>query len=282
MSSLKDEIFNSKFNLNGKIAVITGGGGFLGKKHAEICTALGAKVVLLDVNKESLDNTIQSIAERGGLELEGIVCDISQKDHLEQAVEKTLARFGDVDILINNAANNPKVAEEIVGSKWSRLENFSVEDWNQDVSIGLTGAFLATQAFGNVMAEKKSGVILNIASDLSVSAPDQRIYLKGNIPENEQFTKPVTYSVVKSGLVGLTLYTATYWAEKGIRVNALSPGGVFNNQDPEFVKKVSQLIPLGRMARIEEIQSAVAFLVSDASSYMTGQNIVLDGGRSCW
>ena len=150
------------------------------------------------------------------------------------------------------------------------------------LAVGLTGAFLCSQVFGTWMAGNGGGVILNIASDLSVIAPDQRLYRKDGLPEAEQPVKPVTYSVIKTGLIGLTRYLATYWAEQGVRVNALSPGGVYVGQPPEFVARLAALIPLGRMAERDEYTAAVQFLCSDASRYMTGQNIVMDGGRSAW
>ena len=132
------------------------------------------------------------------------------------------------------------------------------------------------------MAKKGKGVILNISSDLGIIAPDQRIYKKEGLPENEQAVKPVTYSVIKHGLIGLTKYLATYWADSGVRVNSISPGGIYTNQNPAFIQKVKNLIPLGRMAQKDEYKAAVVFLVSDASSYMTGANLVVDGGRACW
>jgi len=165
---------------------------------------------------------------------------------------------------------------------FSRLENFPLAQWDADLAVGLTGAFLCSQVMGTEMARRGKGVILNVASDLAVIAPDQRIYRQPGTPENQQPVKPVTYSVVKTALVGLTRYLATYWANAGVRVNAISPGGVFNGQPKDFVDLLTNRIPLGRMARIDEYRGAVLFLCSDASSYMTGSNLVIDGGRSCW
>jgi NAD(P)-dependent dehydrogenase (short-subunit alcohol dehydrogenase family) len=158
-----------------------------------------------------------------------------------------------------------------------------LDQWNLEILVGLTGAFLASQIFGTLMAERNSGgVILNIASDLSVISPDQRLYQKEELTADLQPVKPVTYSVIKTGLIGLTRYLSTYWANKNIRCNALSPGGIFNNQDEAFVKKIENLIPLKRMAKKDEYRGAIQFLCSDASSYMTGQNLIIDGGRSVW
>jgi len=198
-------------------------------------------------------------------------------------VAKTIAENDQyVDILVNNAAIDPKVKNGDTVSS-SRFENFPLEQWDMQLAVGLTGAFLCSQVFGTAMAQSgKGGVILNIASDLSVFSPDQRLYRKEGVNEDQQPVKPVTYSVIKTGLVGLTRYLATYWPEQGVRANALSPGGVFNGQGDEFVQRLSALIPLGRMARRDEYRSAVQFLCSDASSYMNGQNIVMDGGRSVW
>ena len=165
----------------------------------------------------------------------------------------------------------------------SRLESFNMFDWDNQIKVGLTGALNCIKVFGTEMAtSKRKGVILNIASDLSVIAPDQRIYKKDGIPDELQQVKPVTYSVIKSGLIGLTRYVSTYWSKQGVRCNALSPGGIYNNQSEEFVSRISNLIPLNRMANKDEYQGAIQFLCSDASSYMNGQNIVIDGGRSVW
>ena len=194
--------------------------------------------------------------------------------------DSLLSEYGHIDILINNAAVDPKV-EQKSGKNLSRLENFSIDQWELELAVGLTGAMLCSKIFGYEMAKKGKGVILNISSDLGIIAPDQRIYKKEGFPENEQPVKPVTYSVIKHGLIGLTKYLATYWPGK-VRCNAICPGGIYTDQPEEFIKKLSDFIPINRMAQENEYKAAVVFLVSDASSYMTGSNLVVDGGRSCW
>jgi len=269
------------FDLTGRVAVITGGAGLLGTKHAEIIAAAGGTPVLLDLPQAKPEAAAAAIATKYGVDAIGLVTDITQPAEVENVRDKLLARFRRIDILINNAANNPKV--ESGGSKvWSRLENFPLEVWNDDLRVGLTGAFLCSRVFGSEMAKRGRGVILNIASDLAVIAPDQRLYRQQGLPEDEQPVKPVTYSVVKTGLIGLTRYLATYWATSGVRVNSISPGGVFNNQPQAFLAELHQRIPLARMAHADEYQGSILFLCSDASSYMTGANLVVDGGRTCW
>src|SRR5208283_2238661 len=180
----------------------------------------------------------------------GLTGDITDLAQVERMRDEILARFGRIDILINNAANNPKM-ENREGKNFSRLENFPLELWEADLRVGLRGAFICSRVFGAEMAKRGKGVILNIASDLAVIAPDQRLYRQPGVAEDRQPVKPVTYSVVKTGLIGLTRYLATYWATAGVRVNAISPGGVFNNQPEAFLAELHQRIPLARMAHAD-------------------------------
>jgi NAD(P)-dependent dehydrogenase (short-subunit alcohol dehydrogenase family) len=271
----------SLFDLTGRVAIITGGAGLLGRQHASILAAAGGIPVLLDLPQAKPDVAAAVIARQYNVEAAGHAVDITQLTALEEVRDQVLSRFGRVDVLINNAANNPKV--EGAGAKaWSRLENFPVDVWNDDLRVGLTGAFLCSRVFGAEMAKRGKGVILNIASDLAVIAPDQRLYRQPGVAEDQQPVKPVTYSVVKTGLIGLTRYLATYWATSGVRVNAISPGGVFNNQPEPFLAELYQRIPMSRMAHPDEYQGSILFLCSDASSYMTGANLIVDGGRTCW
>ena len=271
------------FDLTGRVALITGGAGLLGVKHAEAIAEMGAVPVLLDLEGEKAKARAKEISRSFEVQALGLAADVTQPQTITEALSETLKTFQRVDILINNAAHNPKVEEADAGGKsWSRLENFPLELWHQDITVGLTGAFLCSQIIGSEMARRGKGVILNVASDLSLIGPDQRIYQQAGLPGDQQPVKPVTYSVVKTGLLGLTRYLATYWADKGVRANCLSPGGVYNDQNPEFVQNLSRLIPLGRMAHPDEYKAAVIFLVSDAASYMTGTNLIIDGGRTSW
>ncbi len=271
----------SPFDLTGRVAVITGGGGLLGRQHAAAIASAGGIPVLWDCVIDSPGLDVDSLQSTFGPGASIQKVDITSEESVKTATQEIMARYGKIDILINNAANNPKM-ENSSGLEFSRLENFPLFQWEADLNVGLKGAFLCARIIGALMAQRGSGVIINIASDLAVIAPDQRLYRREGAPENEQPVKPVTYSVVKSGLIGLTRYLATYWCDQGVRCNALSPGGVENGQPANFMDKLSRLIPMGRMARHDEYQGALLFLCSDASSYMNGQNLVVDGGRSCW
>ena len=269
------------FDLTGRVAVITGGAGLLGGNHAEAIASAGGVPVLVDVRADEARSKAEELARRYGVRASAAEGDITQQAPVQAMLETVLADYGRVDILINNAALDPKVEGE-ADIAWSRLENLSMDQWHADIAVGLTGALLCSQVFGGEMARQGSGVILNIASDLAVIGPDQRIYRTPGLPEDRQPVKPVGYSVIKAGLIGLTRYLATYWAESGVRVNALSPGGVQAQQPEDFVRRLTNLIPMGRMARQDEYQAAILFLCSDASSYMTGHNLIVDGGRTAW
>ena len=274
----------SKFDLTGKTALITGAAGLLGVEHAAALLESGATVILADIDGAALQAAQSQLARRAvPSRIATRTMDVTKPEVVREVARWSSEAGRRVDILLNNAAVDPKVGagRDVVDT--SRFEHLSIEQWQLQVDVGLTGAFLCSQAFGGAMAgDGQGGVILNIASDLSVLAPDQRLYRQDDVPEERQPVKPVTYSVVKTGLIGLTRYLATYWAHRGVRVNALSPGGVFVDQDDVFVERLTSLIPLGRMACRDDYRSAVQFLRSDAAAYLTGQNIVMDGGRSVW
>ena len=269
------------FDITGRVAIITGGVGFLGPKHAEVIANYGGTPVIVDLPRQEPEAKAKELSETFGKTVVGYAADVTQPEQVQVLLDWVLGKFGRVDILINNAANNPKV-ESTGLTEGTRFENFPMSIWDEDLNVVLKGSFLCCQIIGSEMARKKSGVILNVASDLAVIAPDQRLYRQDGLTDDQQPVKPVTYSVAKTGLIGLTRYLSTYWAACGVRVNAISPGGVYNNQPEEFVQRLAQLIPMGRMADLDEWQGSVLFLVSDASSYITGINLVIDGGRSVW
>jgi NAD(P)-dependent dehydrogenase (short-subunit alcohol dehydrogenase family) len=274
----------SRYDLTGRTALVTGAGGLLGRQHVAALVEAGARVVVTDVRLAQAEAAIAAVRQNApAAGLVAAALDVTALDSVRAAHDDLADRGIAIDILVNNAAIDPKVTSAPGVMHSSRFEAFPVPQWQMEIAVGLTGAMLCSQVFGRAMAGRGRGVILNIASDLGVIAPDQRLYRQPSVTrEEEQPVKPVTYSVIKHGLIGLTKYLATYWADRGVRVNAISPGGVFNNQDPAFVERLTHLIPMGRMADADEYRAAIQFLCSDASSYMTGQNLIMDGGRSVW
>ena len=270
------------FCMDDKVALITGAAGLLGSQHAVALLRSGAKVIITDVDKAALGLLKERLAnEFTSDNVEAFVMDVTSEDSINGCL-KGIKNLGfRLDVLINNAAVNPKVEGQESFSNLSRLESFDLKQWEKEINVGLTGTFLCSKIFGAEMSKDGlGGVILNISSDLSVIAPDQRLYSKVGLDTSEQPVKPITYSVVKTGIIGLTRYLASYWSDCNIRCNALSPGGVYNNQDNDFVNRLENSILLGRMASNDDYIGAIQFLCSDASAYMTGQNIVMDGGRS--
>ena len=272
-----------RFRVDDRICVITGGAGLMGRNHAGAVLSGGGIPVLLDISEGALISAKDLLRNRWpNGEIVTCQADITNRISLERLRDELLERYGHIDALINNAANNPKMETSSANMGATSFEAFPLSLWQDDIAVGLTGSLLCSQVFGVQMARQGKGVILNISSDLGVIAPDQRIYRKEGLREEEQTVKPVTYSVIKHGLIGLTKYIATYWAEKGVRCNALCPAGIENGQDAAFIRKLTNLVPMGRMATKDEYQSTVLYMVSDASAYMTGATVIVDGGRTCW
>jgi NAD(P)-dependent dehydrogenase (short-subunit alcohol dehydrogenase family) len=262
------------FDLTGRVAVITGGAGFLGRQHAEIITAFGGIAVIVDRDATAAKRAVTALCGRDREAL-AVPADLRRRTSVNAMVRRVMKRFGRIDILINNAAMTIRGGGR-VARYFSTFEEYPLELWREALEVNLTGMFLVTQAVGRVMVRQRRGVVVNMASDLGLIAPDHRIY------EGETFNSPASYSVSKAGVIGFTRYLATYWAKHQIRVNALAPAGMFDGHSPRFVRKLSALIPMGRMAAPNEYQGAVLFLASDASSFTTGSTLVVDGGRTCW
>jgi NAD(P)-dependent dehydrogenase (short-subunit alcohol dehydrogenase family) len=268
------------FSLKDRVAIITGGAGLLGVRHAEAIAAAGGIPVLADIRGDQAAARATDVAASTGGTAAGFECDVTRAASVQALLDRTMKRFGRVDILVNNAANNPKV--EAPGENFSRLEQFPDDQWNADLAVGLTGPYLCAKIIGGALAAQGRGVIVNISSEYGVIAPDQRLYERPGLPPGQQPVKPVTYTVVKAGLHGLTIYLATYWAQAGVRVNTITLGGVESGQPADFLAKATAKIPLGRMAKPHDFQGALVYLCSDAAAFVTGANLVVDGGKTIW
>ncbi len=266
------------FDLSGKVAVVTGSAGLLGSGFCRTLAEAGASIVLADNNAEANGRLADELTADSYAVL-AVNSDIADPRSVEALVDQTLQRYQRLDILVNSAALDPKFDPEHQDEHSSSFEDYALDDWNQALNVNLTGMFLVTQAAVRPMLDQQSGVIVNICSTYGLVAPDQRIYQRQG---QADVYKPVYYSVTKAGVLGFTRYLAGYYAGKNIRVNALTPGGVYNQHDEAFVEKYAARTMLGRMAERSEMNSALLFLASDASSYMTGANLVVDGGWTAW
>ena len=270
-----------KFDLTGRVAVVTGGVGLLGAEFCRTLAEAGAAVAVVDLNESASQAVAESLTKSGYKSL-SVPADITQPESVNAVVESVLSAFGRIDVLVNSAALDPKFDPDAVnkGITPGAFEDYPLDLWNAALDVNLTGMFLMTQACVRLMIDQgKKGSIINICSTYGLNGPDQRIYVK----EGKRVAfKPVYYTVTKAGVMGFTKYLAAYYAETEIRVNALTPGGVFNNHEDYFVNNYSAKTILGRMAKKDEMNGALLFLASDASSYMTGNNVVVDGGWTAW
>ena len=257
------------FDLKGKVAVITGGAGMLGQQHAEVLSDAGAHVVIADISQQISDPVAERITKRNNIEALGVEVDITSEASVNLMVDKIIKKFSRVDILINNAAVKPK-------NIFNAFEDYQLEDWEEVMRVDLGGMFICSKIIGQEMVKRGGGVIVNIGSIYGMVGTDQSIYGTSGI------NAPAVYAAAKGGVINLTRYLATYWAKKNIRVNCLSPGGVSNQQDPGFVERYCAKTPLGRMAAKDDFKAALLFLVGSGSSYMTGANLVVDGGWTAW
>jgi NAD(P)-dependent dehydrogenase (short-subunit alcohol dehydrogenase family) len=270
-----DEVKNTQelFRLDGKVAIITGAAGLLGEQHALALSDFGASVVLTDLKEDVIKERAESIHSRTGLPTLAVACDVTSTASWEAVLKKVLKEFGQADVLVNNAAftNQSRSANFA-----APFQEFPLEDWNQILNVNLTGSFLGCQVIGGRMLEQGHGSIINMASLYGVVSPNHKMYPGTGI------NQPVAYSVSKAGVLALTRYLAGLWGEKGVRVNAITPGGVYNNHNELFVERFSNLNPMGRMEQKEELRGALVYLASDASTYCNGHNLVVDGGWTIW
>ncbi|GAP09519.1 dehydrogenase [Bellilinea caldifistulae] len=268
-----------KFRMDGQVAVVTGGAGLLGRQFCRTLAEAGAAVVVADLNRMSAITLAENL-QKDGYPALGTGVDVTDPDSVEDMVAAAVNHFGRLDVLVCSAAMDPKFdAEHADQQQGNAFETYPLEAWRQALDVNLTGMFLSAQAAVKPMLAQNHGVIINICSTYGLVGPDQRIYQRPGQPPQY---KPVFYSVTKAGVLGLTRYLATYYAGRNIRVNALTPGGVYHQHDPVFVENYSYRTVMGRMAEQDEMNGALLFLASDASSYMTGANLVVDGGWTAW
>jgi NAD(P)-dependent dehydrogenase (short-subunit alcohol dehydrogenase family) len=264
------------FSLKDRTAIVTGALGLIGQEHCRALSEAGANVTAADIDADKCAE-FAKILSTDSL---GVSLDVTNPDSVKNVRDTVLKKFGHIDILVNNAAINDMFENPKAASEQSKFENYPLELWQKSIDVNLTGVFLCSQVFGKVMADQNKGSIINIASTYGISAPDQSLYIKED--GTQSFFKPPAYSATKGAVIMFTKYLAAYWGNKNVRVNTLTPGGVENSQDDFFIQKYSAKTILGRMAQPSDYKGALIFLASDASSYMTGANLVVDGGWTAW
>jgi NAD(P)-dependent dehydrogenase (short-subunit alcohol dehydrogenase family) len=268
------------FDVSDRTVIVTGGAGLLGRQYGHALVEAGARVVLADIDGDRAEAVAEDLSG-GSKRATGLAVDVTDEASVADLVRTTVATFGGIDGLVNNAALDPKFHRSPDAQLAATFENYPLDLWNRSLAVNLTGMFLCAREVAPAMLAQKRGVIVNVSSTYGLVGPDQRLY-ESERPGAPREFKPVAYSVTKSGVLGFTRYLAAYWAGTGIRVNTLTPGGVLDDQPPEFVRRYGARTPLGRMAERDEYCGALLFLLSDASSYMTGSNLVVDGGWTAW
>lgn len=270
--------YKKLFDLTGKTALVTGGVGILGQKFCMALAEFGADVIVVDINETLVNDFVSVLKEKTSSKVKGYVCDVANKESVDLMISNVLNDFNKIDVLHNNAAGKSDNLSEFFES----FEKYELSQWNKIMSVNVNGMFLVAQAVGKIMVENNiKGSIIQTSSIYGMLGPDQRIY-EGSSYLGQKINTPAIYSTSKAAVIGLTKYLAAYWANKGIRVNTLTPGGVESGQNEEFQNRYSARVPMGRMAKPDEMVGALIYLASDASSYVTGQNIVIDGGLSAW
>lgn len=271
---------NAQFDLHGQVAVITGAAGLLGIRHCEALASAGAHVVAVDLNGQACQDLVAALSANHGGEHLAIEANLTDPDAVKRMRTQVLDRFRRVDVLVNNAAINDKVETPHVSSQVMRFEDYPVSTFRDVLDVSVTSAFLCCQQLAPAMAEQRSGSIINIASTYALVGPDQRLYQRAD--GTQAFFKSAAYPTAKAAMLGLTRFLAAYYGPHQVRANSLTPGGVENGQDETFVRRYSERTPLGRMGTPHDYQGALLFLASNASCYMTGANLVVDGGYTAW
>ena len=265
------------FSLTGKVAVVTGGAGLLGQVFCQALVTAGANVAIIDLDKRAADKTAATIKKAETQKVIAVECDITSQESVSAMVKTVVTQLGGIDILLNNAASKGSNLDQF----FAPFENYSLQAWREVMAVNIDGLFLVAQSVGSQMKKQGGGSIIQVSSIYGVVSPDQRIY-QGSEYNGRAINTPAVYSVSKAAVLGLTSYLSTYWADSKIRVNTLTPGGIESGQNSEFNQKYSNRVPLGRMGEASELTGALIYLASDASSYVTGQNIIVDGGLSAW